>query len=235
MKTSNCHKAWGTIAIVLLALGCATTKQARNTKASPFLGDAASLLKPGNEGQALLVYIKPDVQWQKYQKVVIEPVTYWVGKDEDDSLKEPERKALTDYCYAQLKKQFSKSYTVVDTPGPDTLTYSGALINAEKSWPVMTTVASVIPQAVALSTLKNVTTGKPAGVGAVHGEVKVTDSLTGDQLLVASDKRVGGMGWQGKTNKWEAVESSARYWAQQSVYRLCTLQGRTDCKEPTEG
>ena len=41
--------------------------------ATGFLGNDYSLLKPGQEGQAALVYLNPNVRWSQYDKVMLEP------------------------------------------------------------------------------------------------------------------------------------------------------------------
>jgi len=54
---------------------------------SGFLGDY-SQLKPGNAGQAQLVYINPDAKWSDYSKVILEPVELW-----GDAKSKPSEKA----------------------------------------------------------------------------------------------------------------------------------------------
>jgi hypothetical protein len=221
--------------VALVVSGCVTTRQARSTTASPFLGQTASLLKPGPQGGALLAYIKPGVDWSKYQNIIIEPVTTWVGAGENDGLTGEERKALCNYLNAALREAFSKQFKVIDdVSAPNTLRYSAAIISAKKSWPVLSTVSTVVPMALAVSTLKALLTGKPSFVGEVDGEALLTDSITGEVLGAAADKRVGGMGWKGKLDRWGAVEYSGQYWAKFSVYRICMLQGKSGCEKPSD-
>src|SRR5882724_3558234 len=66
----------GMLAVALGAIGCPATYQARSVKPSGFLGDY-SQLRPGKEGEALLVYVRPGVEWTKYDKIWLEPVTVW--------------------------------------------------------------------------------------------------------------------------------------------------------------
>ena len=48
---------------------------------SGFLGNDYALLTPGEtaKGQAGLRYFNPAAQWRRYNKVMIEPVTFWGG------------------------------------------------------------------------------------------------------------------------------------------------------------
>jgi hypothetical protein len=221
-------------ASTLWLTGCVTTQQARKTETSAFLGDAATLLKPGPKGGILLLYINPQVQWKQYTKVIIDPVTYWVGKGEKDGLSGPDRKKLTDYYYLQLVEAAGKVYQVVDKPEPGTIRCRFALINAQHSWPTLATISTVYPAGFVISSIKEAIVGKAAFVGEVHTEVLAADSMTGELLIAGADERVGGMAWEGKFNKWEAVEDSSRYWSDLSVYRLCMLQDRTDCQKPKD-
>jgi hypothetical protein len=45
--------------------------------ASGFFGENISLLQPGAEGQAAMVYVNSTVQWSQYNKIMLEPVEFW--------------------------------------------------------------------------------------------------------------------------------------------------------------
>ena len=98
----------GSILLVGLCLaaglgGCATTKQAslKSVTRSGFLGDY-SKLTPGDQSkrQALLRYINPNARWSQYQKVRIEPVTFW--GDDNSKFLPPNQQALTTYFRSAL-------------------------------------------------------------------------------------------------------------------------------------
>ena len=66
--------------------GCAATQEAKSVEKSGFLGDYSMLkegqrstFKEGSEDQALSVYKNPAVDWKKYKKVQLDPVTVWLG------------------------------------------------------------------------------------------------------------------------------------------------------------
>ena len=70
------------LCLALLATGCATTEMATvKPVSSGFLGNDYALLTPGEtaKGQAGLRYFNPAAQWRRYNKVMIEPVTFWGG------------------------------------------------------------------------------------------------------------------------------------------------------------
>jgi uncharacterized protein YcfL len=52
------------LAIVLMLVGCGSSRQAREVEPQGFLGDY-SMLTPGVEGQPLLRYENPNADWAK--------------------------------------------------------------------------------------------------------------------------------------------------------------------------
>jgi len=79
-----------TSAVLLLSLlfGCSKTvseqgavaKQVESGEAaaaSGFFGENLSLLQPGAEGQAAMVYVNPNAEWSQYNKIMLEPVEFW--------------------------------------------------------------------------------------------------------------------------------------------------------------
>ena len=77
------------MAVVALISGCAATQQTSTAEPAGFLGDY-SMLQKGEEGQAQLRYINQSATWANYKKVVVDPVTVWLGKDGQLKEIEPE-------------------------------------------------------------------------------------------------------------------------------------------------
>jgi hypothetical protein len=128
------------IALVCVLAGCAKTEapsqnigeratgeQPAPVATSGFLKDY-SQLKPGTEGQTLLVYINPNAHWSKYTKVIIDPVQFWA--DPNTSVPVEDQQTLCAYFYNVLKENLEKSYTIVDQPGPDVMRIQVALTDA---------------------------------------------------------------------------------------------------------
>ena len=72
--------ALAVLALAGLLAGCAAGSQARSVQESGFLGDY-SMLSEGKEGEALRVYKNPNANWASYDKVMLDPVTVWMGAD----------------------------------------------------------------------------------------------------------------------------------------------------------
>jgi hypothetical protein len=187
--------------------------------ATGFLGDDYSLLKPGNEGQAALVYINPNVQWGQYNKVMLEPVEFWDG--EDSSISPADQHMLTSYFYNQLKTDLQKNFTLVDQGGPGVLVLQVALINAKAATPVMRSVSLVVPQIRLANALQSMATGSYAFVGSAEAAGKITDSESGQLLAAAIDQREGGTSLKSAAQwQWGDAESAMNLWSEKTSERL---------------
>jgi len=229
MKISRITKTFTTLFFVFTVLivgGCASTYQARSVDESGFLNDY-SRLKKGTWSQALLVYINPDVNeiCKNYTKVLLDPVSIWV-KDESSmkNVSEEDRQMLTDYLHDSLKEALAEEYEIVDRAGPDVLRVRAALTEAEGSWVVLDTITSIVPMALGVSTLKQLTFGTASFVADASIELEVEDSMTQTTLAAMVDRRAGGKGWSKKFNKWGKVEKAFDYWAEKVQSRLAACK-----------
>ncbi len=219
----------------LLLSGCAQTvapepnviqRASGETHAPPppsgFLGNDYSLLTPpaaGSDQNAALRYINPSANWASYNKIMIAPVTYWAG--DDSKVSAADQQALCNYMYTVLVTDLGKTFTIVDQPGPGVIKVSAALEDATSAVPVLRSISVVVPQARALSVIKMAATGTYAFVGSAQGAIKFNDSMTGQLLAAAVDKRVGGASirnvdvWQ-----WGDAENAMDYWGNEIDQRL---------------
>ena len=189
-----------------------------------FLGNDYSLLKPGEKGQALLVYLNPDAQWSQYNKILLEPAEFW---DSSDSKVSPaDQQMLTSYFNNVLKEELEKKgFAIVDQGGPGVIELQVALINTTTATPVLRSVSVVIPQVRVLNSLQSLGTGSYAFVGSAEGAMKATDSQTGQMLGEAMDERKGGMALATAAQwKWGDAENAMNFWATQIATRLQELK-----------
>jgi len=217
-------------ALAVVAAGCSVTQRARVTNPNycPFLGGdvCAKLTRTTNDSELDLRYINPSAQWTRYNKVLIEPVTFWGG--DETSVSAADQRALTNYFYQALQQELAKKFQVVDEPGPGVMTVHVALEDATTATPVLRTVSVAEPHVRVVATLKYLATGTFPFVGSAQVEGKITDSVTGQVLAAGVDKRVGGGSlttaaqWQ-----WGDAENALTYWAQQLATRLSSWTSGT--------
>jgi len=197
---------------------------------SGFFGQDASLLQPGKEGQAALVYINPNVQWKYYDKILLQPVQFWDSAN--SSVSPADQQMLTAYMYNKLEQDLTKHFTLVNRGGPNIMQLQVALVNATGATPGLRSVSVVIPQLRVLNAAQSLATGSYAFVGSAEAEMKLLDSSTGELLAAGIDKRKGGVALSAAAQwRWGDAESAMDYWAGKVTSRLLELQGRSPSEE----
>lgn len=221
-------------AVAALAACSAASRPADEVKASSFLGSAAHKLKPGGPGEASLIYLNPKADWAAYDKMLLDPVTFWREPDDKgDDLSQHDKQMLANYFYAVIAKAMSKQVTLVSVPGPGVMRVKVALTKAEPSIVALDVVSTVLPQGIAVSAIKTALTGKPAFVGEACIAVKITDSESRKLLGAYVSDRVGGKNLSAaQFSSWGDVEQAMNYWANNASYHLCKLQKKPDCGQP---
>ena len=222
----NSKRGWSFLVVgagaVLLA-ACTTTQEAKMAQADikcGFIGPVCSQLKTGAPGQQIAwLYTNPAVDWTKYKKLMLQPVTYW--DDEKSKVSVEDQHRLTNFLYATLEQEMTKQFQVSDQDGPDVMQLQIALIDTAAATPVLRTITMAIPQARILATIKRGITGSYPFVGGVQAEFKLTDSLTGEVLAAGVDRRIGGGNistaaqWQ-----WGDAENVMKAWSKLAAERL---------------
>jgi len=207
---------------LLLLSACATTQKATLDRAAlncGLLGDVCGKLTPGGKDQASLRYVSPSARWTDYNKVMIEPVTFWGG--DTTSVSAADQQMLVNYFSQQLKLQLGKKFQVVDQAGPGVMKLTVAMTDAKTATPALRSISMIVPQVHLLAGLKYLATGTFPFVGGAQVEGKITDSVSGDLLAAVADKRLGGgsvaTGFQWK---WGDAENVIDKWCERTAERL---------------
>jgi hypothetical protein len=192
---------------------------------SGFLGSDYSLMTPPAEGtdqKSMLRYVNPSVNWGSYNQIIIAPVTFWAA--DDSKVSAADQQALCNYAYNEFTKVLSKNFILASQPGPGVIKLSVALTDATSAVPGLRSISVVVPQARALSAIKMVATGTYAFVGSAQGALKLNDSVSGQLLAAAVDKRVGGTSI---TNvdvfHWGDAQNAIDYWAKLTDQRMASF------------
>ncbi|MBI3798501.1 MAG: DUF3313 domain-containing protein [Deltaproteobacteria bacterium] len=221
--------AWARYGMAMLCLAtvttaCSATQQVKVTQTDlkcGFLGSACDRLTPGAEGQAALRYLNPNANWTQYNKIILDPVTYW-GSD-TTKISAADQQTLVNYFDQVLHEDLGKKFQIVDQPGPGVMRLQVALTDAEAATPGLRSISIIIPQARTLNTLKYLATGTYAFIGAAQAEMKLIDSVSGQVLAEAVDRRVGGGAISAAAQwQWGDAENAMKAWATQLTDRLST-------------
>ena len=218
---------------VLLLVACSKTYQTGTgmgeVEKSGFLGDY-SMLRPGKDGQATLVYRKYENdhdKWRSYEQILLEPVQIWKG--EHTELIQDDAEYLAKIAWSRLDEELRKDYKMAGGPGVGVLRIQAAITEAGASFPVLDLVTTLYPGTRLISEGKRWASGTESFVGTVSVEVKVTDSQSGELLGAAVDRRGGGKYVSKGFQKWTDVEEAFTYWAKQLRWRLCLGRGVPGC------
>ncbi len=231
-------KLTGVLMVIIIAAlgfsGCGPSR-GRDVKQSGFLRDYSMLEKRSEKESALYSYINPKADWPSYSKILLDPIVIWRRSEltkEGAPMEDLQR--LANNLYMLLKKELEKDYEMVQEPGPRTMRIQMALTDVEASWAAVDTVTSVIPISMGISAATEFVTGKPAFVGEVSAEGKVTDARTGELLIAGVDRRVGGNEIEASVDNWDDVNKIMEIWSKLFRFRLCKLRGGKDCLSPLE-
>jgi hypothetical protein len=207
-----------------------TTKQARDVEPKGFLF-SPDILTKGEGDQTLYRYRNPKLNMVNYANVLIAPVIFF--RPENASPEElADLKKLAINFSQFLEQELAKDYRVVNAPQAGALKIETALIDVEKSMPAMDFISTVLPVGLGVSILKDFATGKPASVGDISGEMKISDSLTGELLVAVVDERVGGKSFSNMFDSWGDANSAMEFWAKKLRYGLCVERGAKNCEKP---
>ncbi len=211
--------------------GCANSTRDRDVHYSGFLGDYSNLVK-GDGKQAERRYLRPDVDWGSYDRILLDPVMFWRGDESRRAgASAHDAQAMMNHFYQVIYTDLEEQgFDMVTSPEPDTLRVQVALTKLEESHVVLDVVSTVV---LASSGLDKIITGKPAFVGEAEIEFKVTDAVTGELLAAGADHRVGGKFLQASHfTSWGEVQDMMQLWAVYGSYNLCKLRKRATCLEP---
>jgi hypothetical protein len=212
---------FGLCAVVVLLAGCAASGM-KDVKQSGFLSDY-SQLKAGSEGEAAQVYFKPGVDFKQYNKLMFERVVVVLSSNAESQQIDPAMlKELTDYYQNAIFNAVKDGYEIVDQPGTGVLRIRVAITGLKPSNPTANTLSTIVPVGIVVSGATKAVSGENLGTGEAATEMEALDSLTGERLVAAVDKRQGGKGvFRGK---WEDTREAFDFWAKRFRQRLDGLR-----------
>lgn len=220
--------------------GCAETRQVKGDDIQTgFLGPSSSLLKPGKEGEANLVYMNPKAKWAQYDKIMLEPVSVWIGKGREAEgqggvIPPEDLKRLANLFYKKLSDQLSQDYSLVQTSGPGVMRLSLALTDVEHGMPLLDSVTTVLPIGIVMTAGQKMAGKTYSFVGKASLEGRIVDSQSGMLLGAGIDRRMGGKKLGKGTGFWRDAENIFDYWAAKIRWRLCHQRKGKNCQAPEE-
>jgi len=218
------RRAWVAAAFLVAPLvvgGCTATRGRRGApEQSGFLGDYSQLQK-NPDYPAALVYVKPGVQWSRYNSIRIDSVGLWLS-DATSGISAEDRQKLTDTLFADLYTALGQYFTITSVPGPNTLVLRVALTQAQGAKVAVRTLTTVVPQLRMAGALVGLGGDTATTVGSATVEMEVLDSVTEERLAAGVDARAGTKVLFAKRayETWGDVDAACKYWSNRIAWQL---------------
>lgn len=214
------------LATLIPASGCMRTARARDTTYAGFLGDYARLQRsePGDRDDALYQWREPGVNWDRYDKLILDPVTIFGDVRVQSALSHLERRNLLQYFYDTLYIALSPEFLMIDDPEPGALRLEVAVTGIGARRPILDTASNLSPVAMATSEVFWAATGKAPFTGELAIEFRITDAATGETLSEGADRRVGGRWLVKGFDKWADAYAAIDAYAREFAHRLRALR-----------
>lgn len=210
------------LSVGLVLVGCSASGMKDVTK-SGFLGDY-SMLKPGGDDRAALVYVKAGTDFKPYKKIMFDRVLVSLANNAEHKEVDPAMLAeLSKYYQDALMNAVKSGYQLVDQPAADVLRVRAVITGIRPSNPVSNTMSSIIPIGIAVAGATKAVSGDNLGTGEAATEIEVVDSVSGVRLAAAVDRRQGGK--SAFRGKWEDTKDAFDYWAKRFRERLDEARG----------
>jgi hypothetical protein len=184
--------------MMVLFCGCAsngTPKPAKTPERSGFLSNY-EMLKPIEGGDGAQAWRSQDVDWKKYDKVLIERMQVFIKEDSENKGIDPtDLKMLTDYFYQALVKELEPTAQIVDKAGPDVIGLRIAIVNLVPTKYGLSIAGTLTPYAFVAEAASGPASGRPAGstpyLGETGIEAQIQDGGSGQVLAEFADNRFG--------------------------------------------
>jgi hypothetical protein len=206
------------IALVSFAISCASTgsqskKASATSQTRGFLDGYYQDLQPGPKDGAKMRWLKPGVDFGKYNKIMLDSVIFYFADDsENKGIDAQDMKELADGCNREIVNVLKGTYPIVAEPGADVLRLRFAITDLKQSRPALSAVSSVIPVGLGISILKKGASGSWSGSGATSAELMAIDSMTTDVIAVAQDEKSAG--FTERFSKWGSTEEAFKFWGE---------------------
>lgn len=182
-------------------------------KYSGFLGEYYKNLQPGPKEGAKMRWLKPGVDFSKYNKLMVDSVIFYLADDsEDKGINAEEVKELTDAFNQEIVNALKDKYPIVAEPGPDVARLKIAITGVKKSKPGVSAVTSLVPVGIGISLIKKGVTGSYTGSGGTHAELMALDSMSNDVIFAAVDERSAG--YTERFTGLGAAKAAFKFWAE---------------------
>ena len=180
-------------------------------------------LKPGPEGGVKLRWLRPGVDFPKYDKFMVDYVVFALSPESKyKGINADEMKEMADTASLALVNAIKEKYPVVSEPGPDVARVRFAIVDLEQSRPVVSVITTVVPVGLGFSLVKKGATGEWTGAGLTKGELLVHDSMTNEVIAAGYDDYSAK--FTERYTKWGSLDDAFKHWGEVITNALTKLK-----------
>jgi hypothetical protein len=189
---------------------------------SGFLANYKQLDAGYGAADSVSAYVKPGVDFKKYDSVIIHPVTTVVAAP---GVSPAVQEQLAAYLEGALRSQVAGGLKITGTPGPSTLMVRAALTDVVEGREAGKPVTTVHTHPRATLSGKLGSDAVAAFVSNVSFEGEIVDSVTGERLSAMVDHRLGSKREATASTSWASVRSAANQGAARLWKRFAAARG----------
>ena len=189
-----------------------------STKAG-FIKGYYNKLVPGPKDGAKFRWLKPDVNFARYKKVMLDSVIFFIAdKSKYKGIDANEMKELTDSFNMEMVNALKDKYPLVSDPGQDVLRLRIAITDIKQSKPGVSAITTVVPVGLAVSLVKKGTKDSWSGSGTTSIELMAIDTVSGEVVGAAQDHQIAG--FSKRFSKWGSAKEAFKFWAKRTRFFL---------------
>jgi hypothetical protein len=175
------------LTFISTAAGCATSEPV----AYEGLASAAQLRPDTSDKTGRSPYsYRTQADWRQYNKVIVEPVTVYRGKDgQFGKMAEDDRFKLASYMQGKFAQVLQQRYAVVSAPGPATLRVRATLTGGKTTDPVLGPLSHIDVAGGVYNTVQSARGKEGSMTGSASYAVEVYDSVSNQLLLAYVEKQ----------------------------------------------
>lgn len=221
------------VALMLSVCACAgtgnNTVQKDFNPVNHFLGADYSMLRENPDLKGGFGWRNPAFNPATYSAMYVEPVMLWRAEDmaRESGLKIGELELLATYFHDVLTRvPDGTGMKLAARPGPGVISVKAAVTEVEAGSPVSNVLTSVIPVGILLSAGKQAVTGQGMGVGKCAVEIRFVDAVTGENVAMFADTKVGRKYDSAGFTKTGQTEEAMNEWAELLQKRIAVVWGQ---------
>jgi hypothetical protein len=182
MDSSIATRGLGTLALCAIATGCATVTPVPYSE----IASSAYLAPDTTDPSGRVPYrYSTAVDWRIYNKVILEPVAIYRGKDHQfGDVSDKDRATLAAHMQIRFAEKLRSRFTLINTRGPNTLRVRLTLTGAVTNTPVLGTLSRFDLAGAVYNGVQAARDGEGMMTGSVIYGVEIFDAST-SRLLSA--------------------------------------------------